>query len=185
MMMVIMLLKLAWERMTKAIFYSSSGEMGHQLGLIRAFIKALNFIQSYKESALCPVACPALTWFLLFNKNWKVARQTVLALAPGKAGFWKGSDYSRGHRVGSFVSFAPWSPKAEAPAPVMSSWDLLEPAGSCPWPGAEGLGRELHQGSLYNRLGTEMEGEKLQFLYKMLCVFLALQLPRSCCGDDH
>lgn len=58
MLMVIMFLKLAWERMTEAIFYSSSGKMGRQLGLIRAFIKALSFIQGCEESPLCPVAQP-------------------------------------------------------------------------------------------------------------------------------
>jgi hypothetical protein len=60
MVMVITLLKLAWERMTEAIFYSSSGKMGCQLELIRAFIKALSFIQGCEESPLCPVALPSL-----------------------------------------------------------------------------------------------------------------------------
>lgn len=33
-------------------------KMGRQLGLIRAFIKALSFIQHREESPLCPVARP-------------------------------------------------------------------------------------------------------------------------------
>lgn len=52
MMTVIMFFKLAWERMTKAIFYSSSGKVGRQLGLIRPFITALSPIQLLAKKAL-------------------------------------------------------------------------------------------------------------------------------------
>lgn len=69
MMMVIMLLKLAWERMTKAIFYSSSGKVGRQLGLIRPFITALSPIQMLQRKPSLSVALQAPPWLLLFNKN--------------------------------------------------------------------------------------------------------------------
>lgn len=59
MMTVIMFLKLAWERMTKAIFYSSSGKVGRQLGLIRPFITALSPIQLLQRKHSLSVALQA------------------------------------------------------------------------------------------------------------------------------
>lgn len=69
MMTVIMFLKLAWERMTKVIFYSSSGKVGRQLGLIRPFITALSPIQLLQRKHSLSVALQARPWLLLFNKN--------------------------------------------------------------------------------------------------------------------
>lgn len=69
MMMVIMFLKVAWEKMTKAIFYSSSGKVGRQLGLIRPFIIALSPIQLRQRKPSLSVALQELLWLLLFNKN--------------------------------------------------------------------------------------------------------------------
>lgn len=69
MMMVIMLLKLAWERMTKAIFYSNSGKVGRQLGLIRPFITALSLLQLLQRKPSLSAALQARPWLLLFNKH--------------------------------------------------------------------------------------------------------------------
>lgn len=69
MMTVIMFLKLAWERMARAIFYSSSGKVGRQLGFIRPFITALSPVQLLQRKHSLSAALQARPWLLLFNKN--------------------------------------------------------------------------------------------------------------------